>query len=153
MGVNFAALHAHASLHLRVAAHTVFTRPQHQSTSCRTACKNTPLVGICISMSPRDILQTEQLRKSACVPEDGVDYHPDRHRSCTIYAGTMVQQVRQQPTFLIVSRLQVSASAFLCCVLCTTTLGLHCSFNTHNCIPGSICLQHSSVIHTKSVIQ
>ncbi len=34
-----------------------------------------------------------QVRKNAYVAEAGEEYHPDRHRSCTIYAGTLVQQV------------------------------------------------------------
>jgi len=34
------------------------------------------------------------VRKAAFVPEDGVGYNPDRHQSCSVYAGTTVQQVR-----------------------------------------------------------
>ena len=43
---------------------------------------------VCIS------LQAAQVRKSSYVPDPGVKYDPDRYHSCTIYAGTMVQQVR-----------------------------------------------------------
>ena len=39
------------------------------------------------------VLQLTQVRKNAYVAEAGEEYHPDRHRSCTIYAGTLVQQV------------------------------------------------------------
>ena len=39
------------------------------------------------------MLQAEQLRKCAYVSAPGQDYDPERDRSCTIYAGTMVQQV------------------------------------------------------------
>ncbi len=39
------------------------------------------------------MLQAEQLRKCAYVSALGQDYVPERDRSCTIYAGTMVQQV------------------------------------------------------------
>jgi len=39
------------------------------------------------------MLQAEQLRKSAYVSAPGQDYDPEKDRSCTIYAGTMVQQV------------------------------------------------------------
>ena len=38
-------------------------------------------------------LQAEQVRKSRYVPEFCVDYHPDKYQSCTVYAGTVVQQV------------------------------------------------------------
>ena len=38
-------------------------------------------------------LQAEQLHKSAYVPEQNKEYEPDKDRSCTIYAGTLVQQV------------------------------------------------------------
>lgn len=48
------------------------------------------------------ILQAEQLRKSGYVPEGTKEYDPDWHRSCTIYAGSMVQQV-QQPAPVCIS--------------------------------------------------
>lgn len=53
-----------------------------------------PFTGLnmCLYGSPCH-LQAEQLRKSAYVPEDEKIYDPDTQRSCTIYAGTMVQQV------------------------------------------------------------
>lgn len=38
-------------------------------------------------------LQAEQLRKCAYVSAPGQNYDPEKDRSCTIYAGTMVQQV------------------------------------------------------------
>ena len=54
------------------------------------------------SLKPRTphqyhLLQAAQVRKAAFVPEDGVRYNPDRHQSCTVYAGTTVQQVRPPP--------------------------------------------------------
>ena len=42
------------------------------------------------------LLQAAQVRKSNYVPEKGVDYDPDKHHTCTVYAGTMVQQVSPQ---------------------------------------------------------
>lgn len=42
-------------------------------------------------------LQASQLRKSNYVPEKGVDYDPDKANSCTVYAGTVVQQVTPHP--------------------------------------------------------
>ena len=41
-------------------------------------------------------VQATQVRKSNYVPEKGVDYDPDKHHTCTVYAGTLVQQVRPQ---------------------------------------------------------
>ena len=42
-------------------------------------------------------LQAAQVRKSSFVPEGGVvktnGYHPDTHHTCTVHAGTFVQQV------------------------------------------------------------
>ena len=40
------------------------------------------------------LLQATQERKVAYVPEVGVDYHPDKNNTSTIFAGTVVQQVR-----------------------------------------------------------
>ncbi len=39
------------------------------------------------------VMQATQVRKSNHVPGKGVDYDPDTHRTCTVYAGTVVQQV------------------------------------------------------------
>ena len=38
-------------------------------------------------------VQAAQVRKSNHVPERGVDYDPDKNHTCTVYAGTLVQQV------------------------------------------------------------
>ena len=40
------------------------------------------------------MLQATQERKVAYVPDKGLDYHPDKNIASTIYAGTVVQQVR-----------------------------------------------------------
>lgn len=40
-------------------------------------------------------MQAAQVRKVCFVPDDTLDYQPDRHSSSTIYAGTTVQQVSQ----------------------------------------------------------
>ncbi len=39
------------------------------------------------------MLQAEQLRKCAYVSAPDQNYDPEKDRTCTIYAGTMVQQV------------------------------------------------------------
>jgi len=38
-------------------------------------------------------MQAAQVRKSNYVPEKGRDYDPDKNHTCTVYAGTVVQQV------------------------------------------------------------
>ncbi len=38
-------------------------------------------------------MQAAQVRKSNYVPEKGMDYDPDKNHTCTVYAGTVVQQV------------------------------------------------------------
>ena len=38
-------------------------------------------------------MQATQVRKTNYVPENGVNYNPDKNHTCTVYAGTMVQQV------------------------------------------------------------
>jgi len=38
-------------------------------------------------------MQAAQVRKSSYVPEKGMDYDPDKNHTCTVYAGTVVQQV------------------------------------------------------------
>ena len=38
-------------------------------------------------------MQAAQVRKSNYVPEKGMDYNPDKNHTCTVYAGTLVQQV------------------------------------------------------------
>ena len=47
------------------------------------------------------LLQAAQVRKSNYVPEKGVDYDPDKHHTCTVYAGTMVQQVSPQTSSMV----------------------------------------------------
>lgn len=37
-------------------------------------------------------MQAAQVRKVAYVPDETAEYHPDRHSSNTIYAGTTVAQ-------------------------------------------------------------
>ncbi len=54
------------------------------------------------------VSQVTQVRKNAYVAEAGEEYHPDRHRSCTIYAGTLVQQVCNSHT-------SIPSSSFRCC--------------------------------------
>ena len=39
-----------------------------------------------------------QVRKSSYVPDEGVEYDPDKYHSCTVYAGTIVQQVEHTST-------------------------------------------------------
>ena len=39
------------------------------------------------------VMQATQVRKSNYVRVKGMDYDPDTHRTCTVYAGTVVQQV------------------------------------------------------------
>ncbi len=38
-------------------------------------------------------MQAAEVRKNGYVPEPDVKYQPDLHKSCSVYAGTMVQQV------------------------------------------------------------
>ena len=38
-------------------------------------------------------MQAAQVRKCNYVPEKGIDYDPDKNHTCTVYAGTVVQQV------------------------------------------------------------
>ena len=45
-------------------------------------------------------LQAAQVRKTNYVAEKGVDYDPDKHHTCTVYAGTMVLQVDAMPCHL-----------------------------------------------------
>ena len=42
-------------------------------------------------------LQAAQVRKSNYVPEKRVDYDPDKHSVCTVYQGTIIQQVAFAP--------------------------------------------------------
>lgn len=48
---------------------------------------------VCLDQGTCVKLQTAQVRKTGYVLDVGQDYHPDKYHSCTIYAGTMVQQV------------------------------------------------------------
>ena len=54
--------------------------------------------------------QASQVRKSNYVPQKRVDYDPDKSHTCTVYAGTMVQQV-----ILLAP----------CLYTCTCTQGIH----------------------------
>lgn len=42
------------------------------------------------------LMQAAQVRKSNYVPEKGLDYDPDKNHTCTVYAGTIVQQVNKR---------------------------------------------------------
>ena len=44
------------------------------------------------------LMQAAQVRKTNYVPEKGVDYDPDKSHTCTVYAGTVVQQVMKMNT-------------------------------------------------------
>lgn len=60
-------------------------------------CSSSPNPVHTCSLSASMAPQAAQVRKSAFVVsgDDGKQtYHPETHRSCTIYAGTVVQQVR-----------------------------------------------------------
>lgn len=39
------------------------------------------------------MLQAAQVRKSSYVADPGVQYDPDKYHACTMYAGTVIQQV------------------------------------------------------------
>ena len=65
------------------------------------------------------VLQAEQLRKSACVPEGNKEYDPDWHRTCTIYAGSMVQQV-QQPAPMC--KFTCATAPFIGCIVCPLSM-------------------------------
>jgi len=43
--------------------------------------------------SMTELMQAAQVRKNGYVPEPDVNYQPDVHNYCSVYAGTMVQQV------------------------------------------------------------
>ncbi|DBA88976.1 TPA: hypothetical protein ACH3X2_000200 [Trebouxia sp. C0005] len=58
----------------------------------RALCDMVVLKGACLVMESMLSGELTQVRKNAYVAEAGEEYHPDRHRSCTIYAGTLVQQ-------------------------------------------------------------
>ena len=75
------------------------------------------LSNLCQVQIPR-FVQAAQVRKSQYVPEKRVDYDPDRHHTCTVYAGTMVQQVAalQLPAYYL------AASWWLPCTCLVTTL-------------------------------
>ena len=38
-------------------------------------------------------VQAVQVRKSNFVPDAGMEYHPDSHHECTIFAATVIRQV------------------------------------------------------------
>ncbi|KAL3153346.1 hypothetical protein ABBQ38_011686 [Trebouxia sp. C0009 RCD-2024] len=60
--------------------------------SGRALCDMVLLRGACLVTEATLSGEADQLRKTAFVREEGKVYDPDKHRSCTIYAGTMVQQ-------------------------------------------------------------
>ena len=43
------------------------------------------------------VVQAAQVRKSSYVSDPGVQYDPDSYHTCTVYAGTIVQQVSTYP--------------------------------------------------------
>ncbi|KAL0023496.1 hypothetical protein WJX79_002152 [Trebouxia sp. C0005] len=59
----------------------------------KAMCDMVLLQGACLVVESMLSGEAAQVRKAAFVPEDGVRYNPDRHQSCSVYAGTTVQQV------------------------------------------------------------
>ncbi|DBA85716.1 hypothetical protein WJX77_011623 [Trebouxia sp. C0004] len=59
----------------------------------RALCDMVVLKGACLVMESMLSGELTQVRKNPYVAEAEEEYHPDRHRSCTIFAGTVVQQV------------------------------------------------------------
>ncbi|DBA98830.1 TPA: hypothetical protein ACH3X1_014592 [Trebouxia sp. C0004] len=59
----------------------------------KAMCDMVLLQGACLVVESMLSGEAAQVRKAAFVPEDGMCYNPDRHQSCTVYAGTTVQQV------------------------------------------------------------
>jgi len=74
---------------LQPACQCIFYMPMHAL--CHAVCA-THLPRLCISPA-MFVMQATQVRKSNYVREKGVAYDPDKHRTCTVYAGTLVQQV------------------------------------------------------------
>ncbi|DBA94899.1 TPA: hypothetical protein ACH3X1_002432 [Trebouxia sp. C0004] len=61
--------------------------------SGRASCDMVLLRGACLVTEAVLSGEAEQLRKCVYVSAPGQDYNPEKNRSCTIYAGTMVHQV------------------------------------------------------------
>ncbi|KAL0027251.1 hypothetical protein WJX77_006828 [Trebouxia sp. C0004] len=59
----------------------------------KALCDMVLLQGTCLVMESMLSGEATQVRKSNYVREKGVDYDPEKHRTCTVYAGTLVQQV------------------------------------------------------------
>ncbi|DBA71773.1 TPA: hypothetical protein ACH3X2_011039 [Trebouxia sp. C0005] len=59
----------------------------------KALCDMVLLQGTCLVMESMLSGEATQVRKSNYVYENGVDYDPERHRTCTVYAGTVIQQV------------------------------------------------------------
>ncbi|KAL0049927.1 hypothetical protein WJX82_000871 [Trebouxia sp. C0006] len=59
----------------------------------RPTCDMVLLQGSCLVSEAMISGEAKQVRKASYVPEAGGDYHPDAQPSCTVYAGTLVQQV------------------------------------------------------------
>lgn len=76
----------------------------HQACNCKTENAQ-PMPCACNLTCHSIALQAAQVRKSNYVPEKGVDYDADKHSTCTVYAGTLIQQVAFfcKPTTLLPS--------------------------------------------------
>lgn len=61
-------------------------------------------------------LQAAQVRKSNYVPEKGVDYDPDKHSVCTVYQGTIIQQVASRLPPLLTSLRSMLLGLQACCM-------------------------------------
>ena len=59
----------------------------------KAACDAVILRGNCLAEESMLSGEAVQVRKSSYVPDEGVEYDPDNYHSCTVYAGTIVQQV------------------------------------------------------------
>ncbi|DBA71770.1 TPA: hypothetical protein ACH3X2_011036 [Trebouxia sp. C0005] len=59
----------------------------------KALCDMVLLQGTCLVMESMLSGEAAQVRKSNYVPEKGMDYDPDKNHTCTVYAGTVVQQV------------------------------------------------------------
>lgn len=65
--------------------------------------------------TPKPFLQAAQVRKACYVPDPGLDYDPEANRTCTVYAGTVVQQVSANP-------IKLGDGFFVSCVVVFTLL-------------------------------
>ncbi|KAL0048212.1 hypothetical protein WJX82_010068 [Trebouxia sp. C0006] len=59
----------------------------------KALCDMVLMQGTCLVMESMLSGEAAQVRKSSYVPEKGMDYDPDKNHTCTVYAGTVVQQV------------------------------------------------------------